>query len=138
LAKVVRARERVRDRHAAETAAAERKEEVARSREADLERRETVFLAGIEEVVRSPISANVLIELDRQRRLWSASVEMASRAVAEHAVETERRRAGLREAAVSLRASERAQENMVAREQRERDRQEQRASDDLSAARRPR
>jgi hypothetical protein len=136
LAKVVAARELVRDRHAADTAAAQHREDAARSREADLERRQSTFLAAIEEVVRAPINANVLIELDRQRKMWSASLEMASRAVAEHVVETERRRARLAEAVRNLRISERAHENLTSAEQRERDRHEQRTSDDLSAARR--
>ncbi len=138
LAKVIEARERVRDRHAAETAVAEQILQAARSEQAEVERRESAFLGSLEQITGTPINANVLIDLDRQRRLWTVCVEQAERQVELHTVETERRRARLQEAARSLRVSERAHERMTAIEQRERDQREQRFADDLSAGRRPR
>jgi flagellar export protein FliJ len=138
LVKVIEARERVRDRHAADTASAERVLETAKSAQADLQQRESAFLDSIAEITSAPINANVLMDLDRQRRMWAQCVDAAAHTVAQQAAEAERHRGRLREAAKSLRVSERVHEKITTVERKKHDQREQRVADDLTSARRPR
>jgi flagellar export protein FliJ len=135
LEKLIGVRQRIRDRRAAETAAAEQILERAQSEDDEARRGEHAFFAGVEELEGAPISAATLLEIDRVRGLWARRVEETRRRVAEREAETERRRQHLRSAAHDLRVTERAHERVSSAEEKKKSHEEQRLSDDLAARR---